>query len=276
MSPRALLLPLFLLGCGPEFQVRPQGGVPMATVSTNGVLLTAFADQWSASPYDLAALLTPIAVDLYNGSAVEVRVSFADFALRNREGVRLPALDPFGRPVGSATPLDPAARVAGPILVATRIGAPPSMGSRSGGVRVGPPPGRRFSGPGPGPIFGGRRGFGGYGQRPRWGLGFYLAGGLRGYYGPDALYWSGPWLYGAYGPWVTEWGTGYAAPTEDVLSLALPEGVLAPGAHINGFLYFAKATTTEGQTLDLTWAPHDARTDAALGEVHVALEVVRR
>ncbi len=122
----------------------------------------------------------------------------------------------------------------------------------------------------------GRR-YGGYGYAPRWGQGFYIAGGLRGYYGPGLTYWGGPWLYP---PGYAEYGWAASGvrygPSSDVLELALPEGVLSAGARVNGFLYFRKATAAQVRSLMLTWEPHDARSGASLGTAQIALEVVRR
>ncbi len=91
-----------LCACGPEFAVIPQGGVRQLTASTSGVMVTAFADQWEADPRDLADYVTPIAVDLYNGTGVEVRVSLADFSLGGADGMRTPAVNPFSIPYAAA------------------------------------------------------------------------------------------------------------------------------------------------------------------------------
>jgi len=284
--------------CGPEFAVRPQGGAPHVSASAAGVLLTAFADQWAAEPRDLADIVTPIAVDIYNGTGVEVRVTLSDFALRTEGGVRLQALNPFSVPVAQAE-LPNGPLVAGPlvpiegnvVLAQVRVGPPPSMGSRGAGGHgfggyVGPPPSRSWGSPGYGSGgfgggYGGRyRGGYGYGALgPRWGPGFYVSGGLRGWYGPSVSYWGGPWGYPVgYGTWVTGWYSSGVRdmPSRDVVELAVPEGVLAPGAHVNGFLYFQRATSAESRVLTLTWQPHDARAGTPVGEARVTLEVVRR
>ena len=130
-----------------------------------------------------------------------------------------------------------------------------------------PPSGRR-----------GGVGFGAYGGRGSGG--FYISGGLRDYYGPGALYWGGPFIYPPYyATWVFGWGPDYY-PTPrasyDVLSNALPEGVLPPGARVDGFLYFKKATSRDRRNLDLAWSLVDARSSNDLGSLHVALEVVDR
>jgi hypothetical protein len=257
--------------------------------------MSAFAQQWVGDPADLADFITPIAVDLYNGTGSEIRVSLQDFALRTEQGVRLSALSPF-QLGGLSEREDPAALERGPLLASAgplyaqvRVGPPPSMGSRGGsfsfgrgGGFVAPPPAMRFGGGYSGSYLGPRYGTGfggGYAYRPRWGAGFYISGGYRSYYGPGARYWSGPWGYGyGYGPYVSYWGgASYPrGPSAEVLDMAIPDGVLAPGAHVNGFLYFQKATGPEVRSVTLTWTPVDVRSNQPVGEARIALEVARR
>jgi hypothetical protein len=68
----------------------------------------------------------------------------------------------------------------------------------------------------------------------------------------------------------------YGRPSADVVDLALPEGVLEPGAHINGYLFFRKATARDVQQLSLNWTSYDARTGAPIGNDRVQLDVLRR
>src|SRR4051812_46371319 len=90
-----LLAFLSLAACGPQFAVVPRGGAPQVQSTVANVTLTAFANQWDADPDDLADYITPIAVDIYNASPYEVRVSYADFALTDQRGFRYAALNPF-------------------------------------------------------------------------------------------------------------------------------------------------------------------------------------
>src|SRR5947209_7792411 len=82
-------------GCGPEFAVVPRDGMDRAVAQMNGLTMVAFANQWAADPYDLADYVTPIAVELYNGSPYEVRVNYADLALRDGSGFRYAAINPY-------------------------------------------------------------------------------------------------------------------------------------------------------------------------------------
>jgi hypothetical protein len=301
------------LGCAPEFAVVPQNGMDRVVAQVNGVTLVAFANQWDANPYDLTDYVTPIAVELYNPGPNEVRVSYADLVLKDGSGFRFGAINPFlPAQMGEAETTDraPLVDVApaqkpvllasnGPILLASgrfggggggRVSAPPAH--FGGGARMVAPPSGRMIGPGPGlghPILAppGVRGGMYIGPSVRhWGYGgrgwngYLVAGGLRPYYGFGVGYWGGPWW--AFGPyysaWVYPWGPDYypARPTTDVLTLGLPEGVLPPGAHVSGFLYFKRATAAQRGGLDLSWDMHDARTGASLGTLHVPLAVVPR
>jgi hypothetical protein len=312
-------------GCAPEFAVVPRNGMDRAVAQMNGVTLVAFANQWDAYPYDLADYVTPIAVELYNPGPSDVRVSYADLALRDQSGFRYAAINPYipATTVGEnivqphndavvqtreegARPVLLAAN--GPMLVAAHFGggggAHFSGGAHfgggmhyGGGVRaVSPPSGVHYGAPPPAHVFGPgvgrpilpppRGGFVGPGvHRYGWGYygggwnGYLVVGGLRPYYGWGVGYWGGPWFYPPYyTDWVFGWGPAYypARPSTEVLSLGLPEGVLPPGARVSGFLYFKRATGTHQGELDLSWDAHDARTGAALGTLHVPLEVIQR
>ncbi len=60
------------------------------------------------------------------------------------------------------------------------------------------------------------------------------------------------WLYGPYYPY------GWPQRTaQDILTLALREGSILPGASIQGFLYLQLATS-RGNSLVLSWTPRDA------------------
>jgi hypothetical protein len=265
--------------CGPEFAVLPQGGMPQAQVTATGVTMTAFADQWESNPYDLADYLTPIAVDLYNRGPYPVRVALCDFRLLDDRGARYAALNPFqpSIPVGAAEPAAaPSYLVAGPI--------PPGPGSPhlrldvrggwGGGGR-----GTGLIGSRPGVVVGPPGSRHSFGYHPGYWSGFHVSGGLRGYYGIGPSYLPGPWIYPqGYAEWVFPFGGPYspAPPTADVVALALPEGVLPPGAHVNGFVYFRRATGGGPRHLDLGWDLYDAQANVAIGQLHVPLDVVRR
>src|SRR5262249_18035152 len=89
-------LALVTVGCGPEFSVLPRNGqARIQAQAPMGIPVTAHAEQWRGDPYDLADWFTPILVELYNPGPYEVRVSLADFALRDEHGTRYAAINPF-------------------------------------------------------------------------------------------------------------------------------------------------------------------------------------
>jgi hypothetical protein len=106
----------------------------------------------------------------------------------------------------------------------------------------------------------------------------------------DPLYWHNTW--GWRGPlgWRRPWGLGpfygpfappYFAPsvpcdeplpTQDMLKQALPEGTLAPGGSISGFLYFQGIAEREHQ-VTLQARLVDAETGEKFGELDIPFEV---
>jgi hypothetical protein len=275
---RSLPLLLVLAACGPEFAVIPHQGLPSVTANApTGVTLTAFANQWEAYPDDLADYVTPISIELYNPGPNDVRLLYCDFALKDAGGRRYPAINPF--PQSEMGRLD--FQLEKPVMLASRGGG--GGGRGGGGVHVGGYHGGGVRGYRPGIVIsppGGSRlhwGGGGIGYS---GPAFRYYGGLRTWYGPGALYWGGSLIYPPwYGDWVLWWGPAYYPTTRapmDVLSMALPEGVLPAGGKIDGFLYFKKATSGNGGNLDLAWQLVDAKSNENLGSLHIPLVAVRR
>lgn len=290
----ALALVLVAMGCGPEFAVVPQGGAPRVTAQAQtGATLTALANQWEADPFDLADYVTPIAVELYNPGPHDVRVAYSDFVLTDERGTRYPAINPYiPAAMGQITPYQKK-----PVMLAQVTVGPPGgsrgggfsgggrIGGFSGGVRPPPAPrywgtpggfGRTYIGPPRGRSSVLRPGIG-FGVGSSWNR-FYVYGGLRGFYGPGALYWGGPFAYPPwYSTWVFWWGPSYypsAQPSPDVLALGLPEGVLPPGGRVDGFVYFKRATSKATRQLQLRWDVYDARSGQQVGSTQVALEVL--
>lgn len=304
---RHILLAFALLAaaCGPEFAVVPRGGLDRVVAQgqgpANGVTMVAFANQWDASPYDLSDYVTPIAVELYNPGPNEVRVSYVDLALRDASGFRYAAINPYipATTVDQNEPILPQPVLLaanGPLVVAVNSGHSGGGGHAGGGVHGGgfhggagfhggyggrgiiaAPRGRSGVVIGPPGVH--RPGGYGWGYRHGGWAGYRVWGGLRPYYGWGVGYWGGPWMYPPYyNDWVFMWGPSYypAQPSTQVLELGLPEGVLAPGGRVSGFLYFKRAVGAQKGALDLSWDVHDAQSGAALGSLHVPLEVVHR
>ena len=272
-----LIAGLVMPACAPQLYVVPRGGAGVAVAQAPmGISLRSAGELWMFDPADLNDFVTPVAVELRNESNVEVRVAYSDFALKDSEGRRYAAINPFSPPGGAEL----SSLLLDQFAVAGRGGG--GGGMRGGGGFRG---GYRASG-GAGYRGGYRGGYVGggavIGPPPSWRAGqwngYHVAPGLRGYYGAGLPYWGNGWRSPFYGPWVWGWSAGLypgmtMGPSYDVLAQALPEGVLAPGAHVRGFLYFQHATAP-GRQLDLGWEMRGARNDEPLGSTHLLLEVV--
>jgi hypothetical protein len=290
---------VLLCACGPEYAVVPKGGVPYAQANVKGAQLTAFADQWNADPGNLADFITPIALDLYNNSGTDIRISYVDFALRDETGFRYTAVNPFVAYGAAASAHYESSNFHASFepdfqrgdLLAHGGGGGGGGGHGGGGGGGGGHGGGGHGGGGGGHAVahggGGFHGGGWHGGYGGWhqgigrgfgGHGFHPSPWLRRYYGGAFAYWDGALFYpDGYWDYVQWWGPRYYPyqPSEDVLQFAIPEGALQPGGHIGGFLYFQNATARGAHVLDLTWEVYDAHTNVHIGTNHVKLQVIK-
>lgn len=239
---RALIIavPIVLLtGCATTYALVPERD---GVVGKDGLRMVGAGDAWNGDPYDLPNYMTPILVDIENHTGRDVRISYGDFSLNDEQGFHYAAVNPYttAAQVGmdeSATRVDDGARV----TLAAYTG-------RRDGRRA---PRRQAH----------RRFF----VRPRARVYFH-------YYDP----WVYP-FYDApfYGDRVVVWtDTSPSPPSEDVLRLGLPEGVVKPGGRISGFLYFQGAGQ-RGRHLRLSWAAHTPA-GKPVATLDVPFNVVRR
>jgi hypothetical protein len=261
-------------GCVTAPAVVPGGGAEQASASAGGAILTVFATPWEGEPVDLNSYVTPVPVELVNNGPGEVRVSYADFALTDENGFRYAALNPFipaaAAPGGASGALPTGdALTDGTALVATRGVPPPPAGRGVPGYR-GP---RIISRPRPA-----IRGYSPGVLAPRW-RGYAVYPGYRPWFGAGISYWPSPFLYTpGYATFVWGWSPAYypsPQPPTDVINYGLPEGVLQPGGHVDGFLYFQRAHGA-AHRLALAWDAHDARAGAPLGVATVPLETLEQ
>jgi hypothetical protein len=101
--------------------------------------------------------------------------------------------------------------------------------------------------------------------------GFYIAPYDAGFY-PGFPVWGAPFEYDdAYDShWYPYWHE--QLPTRDMLAHAIPEGVLKPGGHISGFLYFPQSMR-DVKTVDFSAALIDAGTRRTFGSVRIPFDV---
>lgn len=64
-------------------------------------------------------------------------------------------------------------------------------------------------------------------------------------------------------------------PPSDALRLALPEGPLAPGGLVRGFVFFPRAELPPGRPLHLRWRPHPVGGSVPLGELDLVIRPAR-
>lgn len=91
---------------------------------------------------------------------------------------------------------------------------------------------------------------------------------------PELLVYNEPFAgdYGYWNTYETYWNRRVDLPTQTMLRRALPEGVLEPGGHVTGYLYFQKVDPDEPMVkfrADLI----DARSGEAFGTASIPFEV---
>ncbi len=253
-----LLAVLGLGACATTYSLRPAAGGETGRSSAGGITLLADAEAWSGQPYDLPNYLTPIAVRISNRGASDVRINYADFSLVDEQGFRYSAINPYTgtsqqAPVGSAG--EPAPDVA---LVLPPWAREPAAEARC--VQATPVAAHVAGRTGHVVVERGQRFF----VHPPARYAFR-------YYDPWPYGWAEPPYYGTY---VYPWNDSYypGTPSNDVLRLGLPEGVVRAGGQISGFLYFQNASQ-RANNLRLTWTVRgpDGKTVAVL---HVPFVVV--
>lgn len=228
------------LGCATEGTLTPGPGAQLLPGSDT----TAFAERagvqvqvdgaaWRGEPGELARLLTPVNVAIDNRSGRKLRIAYRDFSLVGASGFRYPAMAPLpGQMAVSA-----ADAPQGTVVLAQHPARP--------APRRAPPP----------PRFRHRH--------------FYVAPHVRPWY-PGFHVWPHFFFFDADAYRRSNWPA--ALPTDDMISLGLPEGVLEDGGHVEGFVYFQGVARREAQVhfeLQLV----EAETEQALGVMVVPFSV---
>jgi hypothetical protein len=219
-----------------------------ATATAEGVSITVTPNAWNGRPRDLDRRVTPLEVRIENHSKQPIRLVYEDFQLVTPQGARLAALPPSeirGEYVGEnrlpfdAHFLDAAWQESGRRPHADR-----------GRARVIVTPGFDFDG---------------FYYAPYWGYGYL---GLA------------PWPYG-WAPNMGYYNTYYPymrsihLPTQSMLKKGIPEGVVAPGGYVQGFLYFTKVSP-EMSDVEFVASLQDASTGHLFGTVKIPFKVKTR
>lgn len=247
----AALLALGLLaGCGheqPELTPAPAAqavaGQEAALSAVHGVSVEVNADAWKAADPEKLDTVVPLRVTVRNHSGRPLLVRFPEVALLGPQGSRLAALPPVT--------LEGVALVNTP---AAAHGPEGSQGSEENQEGIG------GSGLEPLPLQGP--------VEPDFEHQDYFVSPTYGDLWRGVPHWSGafpsdPEYYDTYLP---QWPVNL--PTEDMVRRALPEGVLADGGEVSGFLYFQRVPAGMGAVnfqLELV----DARTEQQFGTVRI-------
>jgi hypothetical protein len=211
---------------------------------TAGVRVWANGAAWRGQPSNLHEFMTPISVTIENHSGRQVRLTTKDFSLLGTSGVRYVALPPIPR-MGTSEAHDAEKgqivladyHPAGPVRP-----APPPVGHHSHRkfwIVVPPPPLPRP------PVI-----------VPPWPV------------------WPHPWRWydpGYHARWYATWPA--ALSTDDMVRLALPDGVLDDDGQVSGFVYFQHAGREPRVTL--AFELHDADTGADMGVARLNFVIER-
>lgn len=216
-----------------------ENGGHAATASADGVKITVVPNAWNGRPQDLYRLVTPMKVRIENKSDRPIRLAYEDFALEGPNGTEFAALPP------------------------TEVtGDPPSDPPR------GAEPGDRNA-------------YDGDHDRDRDRVVITPAFDWDDFY--YAPYWD--YDYDGIGPWPYAWApdAGYydsyypymrsfRLPSRSMLRKGLPEGVIAAGGYVDGFLYFRKVNRDMTE-LNFVAKLQGARTGRQFATIQIPFDV---
>ncbi len=239
----ASALSFVAIACSHVPQLKPEPAAPRAPGNPNvafaevsGVRVFVAGDAWKGDPPNLPKVFTPIQVTIENQSGHPLRVSYEDFKLVGQSGFAYAAIPPMqAKGVVSAS--------AGP---SPRAAVAP-VGFQPGGLVVVPAATRIYH------------------QH------FFVAPYFSWYY-PGWPAW--PYAF-PYDPFYYDRMYAYwpeRLPTQDMLSNALPAGVLNNGGRIFGFLYFQGIADRESR-VSFEEQLVDASSGQPFGRVSLPFEV---
>ncbi|MFN0063934.1 MAG: hypothetical protein ACKVPX_15615 [Myxococcaceae bacterium] len=239
MKQTSFLLLLVASGCATVPYLSPLPAaqraqtISSAMVEAADVRVTVDGRAWDGEPYDLGDVLLPLLVTVENNSQRPVRIRYPEFALVGQTGFRYTSIPP----------LQADGQVRGMLLPE--------------GGQVMPAMHRR----------------GGWVVRPRFGYrNFFIAPWYRNYYPGFGAWWGGPFAWDPY-----FYPRAYSAwplplPTRDMMERAMPEGVVAPGGRVSGFVYFP--TVRRERWVNFEFKMVDAeQNEQTLGTITIPLEV---
>lgn len=254
----AALTILFLSGCAlshhaylvPAPSANLTNGGHAATASADGVMITVVPDDWNGRPRDLYRDVTPMKVRIQNNSRNPLRLAYEDFQIEAPTGQTYAALPPsqIGRQQYGAN-VSPT----GPHVVET---AWPIAARQDNdhdvdrGTRIIITPGFDWDD---------------FYFAPYWGYGYSGIGVWPYWWGPNTGY------YNLYYPYMQS----FHLPTRSMLRKGLPEGVIAPGGYVDGFLYFSKVNP-KVSNVEFVAKLQQAKTGNQFGEIEIPFQVETR
>ena len=216
----------------------------VAQADVAGVRVLVAGDAWKGDPGNLGQLFTPVLVTIENHSGKAMRVGYADFTLSGSSGFKYAAVPPLSAK-GQISQADPSGSKV-PVQLAAYG---PELGTADSSERVEPVAWRhRF-------------------DHDR----FFVAPHFS-YYYPGWAAW--PYWY-PYDPFYYDRLYAYwpeQLPTQDMLSQALPEGVLQDNGKIAGFVYF-QAVGNRESSVNFAMNLVDASNGQSFAEVSIPFAV---
>jgi hypothetical protein len=232
---------------------------PAATLSNSGesavatadsVTITVVPNSWNGRPHNLYRKVTPVKVRIQNNSKVPVRLVYSDFQLQTPQGQAFAALPPSEitgvQTVGDLLPASsPHPQI---VDVAFQRTAPHRTHVVNGGHgRIVIRPGFAWNN---------------FYYAPYWGYGYYGMGPWPYGWAPNGVY------FNTYYPYMS----AVRLPTRSMLRKGLPEGVIAPGGFVEGFLYFKRVSPNLSK-IEFTAALQNASTGKQFGTITIPFEV---
>jgi len=221
-----------------------------------GVRIIAATNDWNGTPANLYKFVTPVRVRIDNNSGHPLQISYDNFRLASPSGrvfIDLPPADIKGRAYVGQNLAPGVGSMPVPVYDAYRA---PSGGARI--VRI------DDEGDDEGEVIAPDFDFDGFYAAPYWAYGY---SGMT----PWPYSWSPDWgYYNMYYPYMRR----IHLPTRSMLRRGIPEGVIANGGHIDGFLYFAEVSDNVPR-VNLIARLVDARTHREFGQIEIPF-VVRK
>ncbi len=221
-----------------------------AVATAANVTITVLPNSWNGRPRNLYTKVTPVKVRIQNNSDVPIRLVYEDFNLESPRGQTFAALPPSEitgvQAVGQNQPTT-GPRVIEAAYAQGRGRVYRNRGRVYGRTRI---------------IITPTFGWHNFYYAPYWGYGYYGLNPWPYGWAPNALY------FNTYYPYMS----AVKLPTRSMLKNGLPEGVIAPGGYVEGFLYFSKIGP-DIEHVDFAARLQNANTGAQIATINIPFEV---